>query len=122
MRFAKFIINGLVATGVHFSTLFVLVEVVGVPIVGLANALAAIVGITTSYLGNKFFVFGSREDVAKTLPRFLLLYATIAAMHGTFMLLWCDFARLDYRLGFLVATGLQFILSYAGNVRLVFRN
>jgi hypothetical protein len=52
--------------------------------------------------------------------RFLSLYAAIACLHGLLLFLWSDVLHLNYSLGFLMATGLQMALSYAGNKLLVF--
>jgi hypothetical protein len=55
------------------------------------------------------------------LARFGLLYASIALLHGLVLWWWTDVNRLDFRIGFLLATGLQVVLSFWGNKVLVFR-
>lgn len=121
-RQLRYVVNGLVATGVHYAVLSFGLEQLRIPSAGLANLLAATAGITTSFLGSRYFVFrasdGSMLDQA---ARFVVLYASIALLHGAVLWLWTDIGRLDYRLGFLVATALQVMLSYWGNKRLVFR-
>ncbi|MBP0500502.1 GtrA family protein, partial [Mycobacterium tuberculosis] len=57
----RYVINGLVATGVHFAVLTLLVEVVHVPSKGVANLLAAAVAIVSSFLGNRYFVFAATQ-------------------------------------------------------------
>ena len=53
--------------------------------------------------------------------RFIVLYAMLAAMHGFVMYLWADVAKLNYVVGFVIATGLQVLSSYFGNKLVVFK-
>jgi len=118
----RYVINGLVATGVHFAVLSLLVEVVHVPSKGVANLLAAAVAIVASFLGNRFFVFAATQARAsKQLWRFVLLYAAIALLNGGLMALWSDLLKFDYRIGFVLISVIQFILSFLGNRLLVFK-
>lgn len=118
----RYVINGLVATGVHFAVLSLLVEVVHVPSKGVANLLAAAVAIVASFLGNRFFVFAATQARAsKQLWRFVLLYAAIALLNGGLMAIWSDLLKFDYRVGFVLISIVQFILSFLGNRLLVFK-
>jgi putative flippase GtrA len=118
----RYVLNGLFATTVHFLVLTLLIEGLQMASAGAANFIAAGFGITASFLGNRFFVFAyARGPLAYLAVRFLLLYAGIAVVHGLTLALWTDWLALDYRIGFLLATFLQFALSYSGNRWLVFR-
>jgi putative flippase GtrA len=118
----RFTLNGLVATAAHFSVLTLLIEVGGLPSAGLANLLAATVGVSMSFLGNRHFVFRAGEQPWKEQAlRFAVLYAFTTLMHGGVLFGWTDVLGRDYRAGFLLATGLQFAASYVGNRWLVFR-
>lgn len=118
----RYVLNGLFATAVHFLALTFLIEGLQMASAGAANFIAAGFGITASFLGNRFFVFAyARGPLAYLAVRFLLLYAGIAVVHGLTLALWTDWLALDYRIGFLLATFLQFALSYSGNRWLVFR-
>lgn len=117
----RFVANGLFATAVHYLVLRSLVEFGGVASVGVANGLAAIVGIAASYLGNRTFVFRSADGVAGTLPKFLVVYAAVALTHFGFLTLWSDIWRLDYTVGFLIATAASTVLSFLANRYFVFR-
>ena len=117
----RYVVNGIVATAVHFLALSVLLEFCHFESAGLANVLAATLGICVSFLGNRYFVFPHAQGGAgRQAVRFVVLYAAIAALHGLVLMMWSDISGLDYRSGFVVATFLQFILSYAGNKWLVF--
>lgn len=121
-RLLRYIVNGLIATLVHYAVLSLGLEVLRIPSAGLANLLGAVAGIATSFLGSRYFVFrASDRPMLGQATRFVALYAAIALLHGATLWLWSDLGGLDYRPGFLLATCLQFVLSYFGNKHVVFR-
>ena len=119
MRFA---INGLVATMVHFFILQVMLESLGELSVGLANFIAALLGISISFIGSRYFVFkAQQQSVFHQLYKFGVIYISIAVLHGLVLYGWSDLKGWDYRTGFLLATVLQMLFSYWGNKLIVFR-
>lgn len=117
----RYIVNGLVATAIHFSVLWFNLQVLGLPSAGLANAIAAVFGISASFLGSRYFVFRvAHLPMHHQAWKFALLYGALALMHGLVLYFWSDRAHLDYRIGFMLATGIQMLSSYVGNRRLVF--
>lgn len=122
LELARYAINGLVATAVHFCALSFNLEVLQIDSAGFANILAAMLGITVSFLGSRYFVFpGSQTCIAIQFAHFSGLYGLIAAIHGIVLFLWTDWGGWDYRLGFLVATTFQVAGSYLGNKFWVFK-
>lgn len=118
---ARFVINGLVATGVHYLVLTLGLEWLEIPSAGAANLLASFVGVSVSFLGNRYFVFRAGAlPMAAQAARFASLYASITCLHGAVLWVWSDLAGRDYRMGFVVATGLQMMLSFLGSKRMVF--
>jgi putative flippase GtrA len=118
----RYVINGIVATAVHYGILTVNIEFVGITSAGLASFIAAIFGITTSFLGSRYYVFrNTSENIFSQAAKFSGLYGTIAILHGLVLLIWTDFYAFNYRTGFLIATGLQVSLSYLVNKFLVFK-
>ena len=118
----RYLINGLAATAVHFAVLTFNLTVLGWRSAGISNLVAAIFGITASFLGSRYFVFqGSAEPLFKQVYRFIFLYAAIALLHGALMYVWADHFHLNYIAGFVVATGMQVLCSYWGNKRMVFK-
>ncbi|MGC4037796.1 MAG: GtrA family protein [Chitinophagaceae bacterium] len=119
---AAYVANGLIATAVHFCVLWTNINLLKMSSAGGANLLAAIVGIGASFIGNRWFVFrASEQPILQQAMRYLTLYVAIALMHGCVLWIWTDVSGLDYRLGFVIATTLQFALSFVGNRYLVFR-
>lgn len=119
---ARYLINGLLATGVHFSVLTFNLQIYDMQSAGLANLIAAVFGITSSFLGSRYFVFKKHEaPVFNQAMTFVILYATIACLHGLVLFVWTDIYEYDYRIGFIFATFLQVALSYWGNKVLVFK-
>lgn len=118
----RYIINGVVATAVHYGVLSFNLEVLHYTSAGLANLVAAIFGITISFLGSRYFVFCKSDGSIKSQAiKFSALYGLIAVLHGLILLIWSDWLGYDYRLGFLIATAFQVSLSYLGNKILVFK-
>ncbi len=123
LEMARYVVNGLVATAIHYAALTANLHWFGFRSAGAANLAAAVVGITASFLGSRYYVFrhGQEGSISRQAIRFGGLYGLIAVLHGLTLLLWTDIAGFDYRLGFLVATALQMMLSYLGNRLFVFK-
>jgi putative flippase GtrA len=118
----RYIINGLVATAVHFLVLTFNLKVLEWNSAGVANLIAAVFGISVSFLGSRYYVFnGSLDPLVKQLYRFMLLYAAIAILHGLLMYVWVDLYLQNYMIGFVIATVMQVACSYIGNKVLVFK-
>lgn len=117
----RYVINGVMATAVHYSVLTFNLKALDVQSAGVANLLAAVVGISISFLGNRYYVFRKTDAfIVHQASKFFLLYAMIACLHGLILFGWTDVWHLDYRIGFLIATGIQVSVSYCGNKILVF--
>jgi putative flippase GtrA len=117
----RYVINGIVATAVHYATLTFNLEVLSFPSAAVANMAAAVVGITVSFFGSRYFVFQKTDDsILRQALKFSGLYGAIAILHGLVLFFWSDWMGFDYRVGFLIATAFQVSLSYLGNKKLVF--
>ena len=116
-----FALVGLAATLIHYAALWTLVERFHLPFIGLANTLAAIVGISSSYWGNRVFVFPTGQRTVETLPRFFLAYGVMLLLHSVLMTVWADILAMSYTIGFILITGLTAALNYLANRLLVFR-
>jgi putative flippase GtrA len=118
----RYLINGLAATCVSYAVLNLCIHVFHIPSAGVANFVAAIFGITASFLGSRHFVFpGTTESVWHQLARFWVRYAVLALMQAGVLFVWTDWAGLDYRVGFLIGTFLQMVCSYFGGKHWVFK-
>lgn len=118
----RYVINGLVATAVHYAVLTINIKLLSFNSAGLANLVAAIFGIAASFLGSRYFVFKSSQDrLLQQVSTFVFLYGAIAVLHGLILWAWSDIGGFDYRLGFLLATVAQVLFSYFGNKFLVFK-
>lgn len=118
----RYVLNGLFATATHFAVLTFNLEVLAWSSAGLSNLVAAVFGISASFLGSRYYVFrGSQVSLRGQLARFLILYAAIAVLHGLLMYVWSDLFQLNYQSGFVVATVMQMLCSYLGNKVTVFK-
>ena len=118
----RYVINGVVATSAHFLILSFFLKTLIWSSAGIANFFAAIFGITISFLGSRYFVFKhSTETLISQLYRFLLLYVSIALIHGAILYVWVDVYHLYYVTGFMIATFIQIVGGYIGNKKMVFK-
>ena len=117
----RYIINGVIATAIHFSVLTINIEIFHFQSAGVANFVAALFGISASFLGSRYYVYREHSGTfISHAVKFSFLYASIALLHGFILYLWTDKFGLDWRVGFVVATFVQVALSYIGNKVWVF--
>jgi putative flippase GtrA len=117
----RYVINGVVATAVHYSVLFLNIEVFSVRSAAVANVIASIAGIAVSFVGNRYFVFSSTsEPIVYQALKFSGLYALVALLHGSVLLIWTDWLELHYSFGFLLAVCIQMLLGFWASKRYVF--
>lgn len=118
MRYA---INGIFATALHYAVLFLCIEYFQLSSIGLSNLFASLFGISISFLGNRFFVFQSKDDnFSHQATKFVFLYIIIAFIHGFILYIWSDIYNLNYNIGFVIAVLVQFFLGYLSSLYLVF--
>ena len=121
-QFGRYIINGLGATFVHYSSLLLIKENLGWDSAGSANFVAAAIGISASYLGNRYFVFSqSAAGIVVQGAKFFLIYTILATCHGLILFIWADNLGLNYRVGFVIGVVFQFLISYTINKYYVFK-
>jgi len=120
-EFFRYVANGLFATGVNFGVLAFLVEVVAIPSAAISSVVATIFGVSTSFVGSRYFVFRNHTgSLAEQASRFIAIYVGLAALYALLLLVWTDWLGFDYRIGFLIATAIQVIVTYLVNKTLVF--
>ena len=61
-RSLRFLVNGLVATAVNYGMLVLLIEYVGIRYTGVAALFSALVGISSSFIGNRLLFSGARHQ------------------------------------------------------------
>jgi len=122
LELLRYGVNGIFATAVHYAVLMVNLEVLLMPSAGLANMVASLFGIGTSFVGSRYFVFRQTEKgFLAQAAKFGWLYGVFALLHSSVLLLWSDWLGYDYRIGFILATAFQIAGSYLGNKFLVFK-
>jgi putative flippase GtrA len=122
LEILRYGVNGILATAVHYAVLTFNLEVLSLTSAGFANMVAAVFGISTSFIGSRYFVFRQTEEgFLAQAAKFGGLYVAFAVVHGAVLFIWTDWLAYDYRLGFLLATAFQIAGSYLGNKFLVFK-
>jgi putative flippase GtrA len=118
---ARYIVNGVAATGVHYFVFVAISNILAPGSAGIANFLASFFGISVSFLGSRYFVFRNwRAPIVTQFIRFGALYAAIAVLSGLTLYVWSDVMSLNKTIGFLIGVFLQVVFSYVGGRRLVF--
>jgi len=116
-----FLINGLIATAVHFSILYFCINFLMLNYDGISNFIGAFFGTVSSFVGNRVFVFKkSTGNIFMQSSKFFMLYAIIAINHGLFLYYWSDISGHNYIIGFVLITLMNTILSYFCNKYKVF--
>ena len=119
----RYVINGIIATFINYLVLNFNILIIGIMSAGIANFIAAIFGISASFIGSRYFVYKNHTNRAiSQLVRFLLLYTFLALLAGFVMYIWSDVYGFSYQIGFVIATVIQVLFSYFGNKVLVFKN
>lgn len=87
----------------------------------LAQFIASVMGITHSYLWNKFFTFRVRKKSVSEVFRFVAVYG--AAYLVNVLLLWVliDEMHLDMYFAGLICTAFTVVISYIGHKKISFR-
>jgi putative flippase GtrA len=118
---ARFVLVGLVATLVHYLVILCLVDLLNLLDPTPATVVGSVFGIATAYVGNYHYVFGvddNRHD--HYVPRFVITYLIVMTIHASVMYLFVELLLLPYELGFITATALSAITTFAANNLVVF--
>jgi len=117
-----FILNGGIATAVHFTVLILLIEKLDVQSLVHANIVAGVAGVSYSFLGNKYFVFNfPRGNIYYQASKFILIYICIIFFHTLILNISTNVYGLDYRASFVIASLIIIIISFLSNKFMVFR-
>jgi len=119
----RYLLNGIVATAVHYMVLYTCMEIITLRSAGFSNLFASIVGIAYTFFGNRYFVFRCYgQPIFEQAIKFSGLYLSIALLNGAVLFLWTDQLGYNYKIGFLISLGLQVILGYLFSKKYVFGN
>ena len=118
----RFVISGIISTLIHFSFLFIFVEILSIFSVGLSNLIAAFFGISSSFILNNFFVFRkSFKGILKTYLKFVLSNIFVIFATSFLFVIWSDLLSFDYRIGFVLIYGLIAIFNFYFYKNLIFK-
>lgn len=114
--------NGGFATAVHFFILLIVVETFSGVHIALANTIAGMGGVLSSFLGNKYFVFENDDGkIHHQAVKFIVLYIFIIMSHTLLISILTVVYGVDYRVSFVIASSLMLVLSFLSNKFMVFR-
>lgn len=119
----RYVLNGVAATGIHYLVLYYCIEIFKFNSIGLANFCASLVGISFSFLGNRYFVFGlNNQRLISQFIKFISSYSLVAFLHAAFLYVWSDVFLRNYNYGFVIAVAIQFLLGYYVSKYFIFKN
>jgi putative flippase GtrA len=111
-RFSRFAGVGAIATGVHYATLLLLVELgMAVPVV--ATSIGYACGAAFGYLANHRWTFGGTAAHGRAMVRYVAMLAFGFALNAAVVWLLHDIAGLWYVAAQVAATGLGLFTNYA---------
>jgi len=134
-QFSKFIIVGLVNTGLDFGVLNLLILLTGIETgVGIAvlNSIAFSVAVVNSYFMNKYWTFGVKGEAVKTVEASKFLMVSLIGLainsgivYGVTNFVIPPFAQIGpvswVNLSKMVATGVSLIWNFIGYKFIVFK-
>jgi putative flippase GtrA len=103
--FGRYLLVGLLATGIHYALLIALVELAGAAAAPSA-AFGAACGALAAYAGNRRFTFPDGAAHAQALPRFLAVAALGAATNGAIVWTGAEALGMHYLAAQVVATSI----------------
>ena len=117
--FVRYSAVGAIATAVHYGVLVLCVERGHWPAFA-ASGFGAVVGAQVAYLGNRWFTFAHRGDVAASWPRFQAT-ALLGALLGMVIVALGVRLGVHYLIAQLLATLTSLVITYAVNRVWTFR-
>jgi len=117
----KYIVGGLSTTVICWTTVFGLVEIFEIHYLLSVNIATGFVYLY-SYMINKVFVFGDRggQHVVKG-SKFILLQVTLLALTNLLMFMSVSIYDIDYRVGVVVTSILNAVISYISMKSAIFQ-
>ncbi len=117
----KYIVGGLSTTVICWTTVFGLVEIFEIHYLLSVNIATGFVYLY-SYMINKVFVFGDRggQHVVKG-SKFILLQVTLLALTNLLMFMSVSIYDIDYRVGVVVTSVLNAVISYISMKSAIFQ-
>jgi len=118
----KFTLNGLFSTFVHYSFLFINIELLGISNIIISNLIAGVLATVYSFIGNRSFVFKRyNEKIHIQFYNFIVLYAILILLHTICMYIMVDMLFVKYQVSFIIVAPIIAILSFVVNNLIVFK-
>jgi len=119
-RFGRFLVVGLLATGVQYLVLVIGVEALGAR-PARASAAGFVLGAVVGYLLNRSYTFRSKVPHMTGAARFATVAAVGLAGNILFMVLLTGYLHLHYVLAQILTTAVVLLWNFAANASWTFR-
>ena len=118
---ARYLVNGIIASLIHYFFLLFCLEVLKINSAGLSNFFSSVFGITSSFLGNRYYVFDNyKTSVLSQLKKFLPLYYILSIVQGGILYFFFFLLNYNYNIGFAICILFQVIIGFLGGKYFVF--
>jgi len=118
-QLAKFILVGVLNTSVSYLVYFFLVDYIDYLI---ALAISHLVGVTHSYIWNKYWTFKSHRRLLSEFIRFNSVYAVVFVINAIILTVFVSTLHINSRLGQLITLPIVTIISFTGHRRWSFKD
>ena len=113
-RFIRFTGVGVIGTGVHYTVLITLVQLLGLDAV-LASSAGAIAGAFTNYYLNYHFTFQSTKRHREAMTKFMLIAFIAFFANAGLMVYFTDSLGFHYLLAQVLTTTVVLGITFLGN-------
>jgi putative flippase GtrA len=117
-QLARFVFVGVLNTAVGYLAYFFLVDYINYL---AALAISHMIGVTHSYIWNRYWTFKSRQTKLVEFIRFNSVYALVFATNAAVLAAFVNVLHMDSRLGQLIALPIVTAISFAGHRRWSFK-
>ena len=122
LQLGLFILNGVVATVVHYAVCMLCLSLFAFKSLGLSFFVGSIFGTVASFLGNRFVVFvATQGEVLPQFVKFVLTYMAISLLVSFIVGSLTKSSDLSSQIIFLLGIAFQVTLSFLTSKWLIFR-
>lgn len=120
-KFFKYVIVGVIATGIYLGLLYALTDIAGIYYLTSA-ILSFCVSTAVGFFGHKYFTFQSKETKhGKQMAKFFIIAVNGLAFNTLGVYISVELMGLWYVLGAAITSGFVFIINFALNNAITFR-
>jgi len=119
LQLSKFGTVGILNTLVGYGAFFILLNYTNYMI---SLVVSHIIGVSHSYIWNKYWIFESNKILLKEFLKFNMVYVAVFFANALVLIIFVNFLGLDPRIGQLIALPIVTMISFTGHKHWSFKN